>query len=87
MSEEDVSLILLNLYELISSLGEAGPEPVDRVFGDYADDCFELRLPADYPEGEQVLTQGAPGHECHCRRLARDLERMVVCPGAVPPSR
>ena len=54
MSEEAVSLIR-SLYELISSRGEAGPEPVDRVFGDYADDCFELRLPADYPEGEQVL--------------------------------
>ena len=29
--------------------------PVDRFLSDYADDSFELRLPADYPEGEQVL--------------------------------
>lgn len=53
MSEEDIALVR-NLYELMSSRGDAGPEPVDRVLGDYADDSFEVRLPADYPEGEQV---------------------------------
>jgi ketosteroid isomerase-like protein len=58
MSRENVDVVQ-RLYELISSRSGSGPESVDSVLGEYADDGFELRLPADYPEGEQVHR----GHE------------------------
>jgi ketosteroid isomerase-like protein len=54
MSQEDVSLVR-EMYELLPRLREPGPEAVDRLFRDYADARFELHLPPDYPEGEQVL--------------------------------
>jgi ketosteroid isomerase-like protein len=54
MPQEAVSLVR-DLYELLPHLREPGPEAVDRLFRDYADAGFELRLPPDYPEGEQVL--------------------------------
>ena len=54
MSQENVSLVR-NLYDLLPGLRESGGEALDRLFGDYVDDRFELHLPPDYPEGEQVL--------------------------------
>jgi ketosteroid isomerase-like protein len=54
MSQEDVSLVR-DLYELIPRLRKPNPEAVDLFFRDYADARFELHLPPDYPEGEQVL--------------------------------
>jgi ketosteroid isomerase-like protein len=45
--------IVRELYDL-GSLLEAEPEVVNRLGREYADDEFELHLPADYPEGEQV---------------------------------
>ena len=53
MSRQNVELVQ-RLYELISSPSGMEPEAVDGVLGEYADDRFELRLPPDYPEGEQV---------------------------------
>src|SRR4029453_14427316 len=46
--------IVRELYDL-GSLLEAEPEVVNRLGREYADDEFELHLPADYPEGEQVF--------------------------------
>ena len=46
--------IVRELYDL-GSLLEAEPEVVNRLGGEYADDEFEVHLPADYPEGEQVF--------------------------------
>jgi ketosteroid isomerase-like protein len=57
MSHEDVSLVR-QLYELLPNLRESEPEAVDRVdrfFAGYVDDQFEVQLPSDYPEGEQVF--------------------------------
>jgi ketosteroid isomerase-like protein len=54
MSRDNVSL-MCDLYELLPSLPKPDSEAVDRLFRDYADARFELHLPADYPEGEQVL--------------------------------
>jgi ketosteroid isomerase-like protein len=54
MSRDNVSL-MRDLYELLPSLREPDSDAVDRLFRDYADARFELHLPADYPEGEQVL--------------------------------
>lgn len=54
MSQDNVSLVR-DLYTLLARLVEPDPEHVDRLFRDYADDRFELHLPPDYPEGEQVL--------------------------------
>ena len=39
----------------MSSLRDPDPEAVDRLLRDYVDARFELHLPPDYPEGEQVL--------------------------------
>ena len=54
MSRENVSLVR-DLYELLPSLRDPDPDAVDRLFRDYVDARFELHLPPDYPEGEQVL--------------------------------
>jgi ketosteroid isomerase-like protein len=57
-------------YALLASLGGSGPNDdsafVDRVFGDYLDEEYELRLPGGYPEGEPVFT----GREGLARLLA-----------------
>ena len=55
MSEENVQLIR-SVYEIgaMNPLS-VGPELLDRVFSDYADEDFEIRLPSDYPEGEPVF--------------------------------
>jgi len=39
---------------------------LDRLFGEYYDENWEVRMPADYPEGEQVLR----GREGMARLLA-----------------
>ena len=54
MSQANISLAR-DLYELLPELREQGREAVDRLFRDYVDARFELHLPPDYPEGEQVL--------------------------------
>jgi ketosteroid isomerase-like protein len=54
MSQENVSLIR-DLYRLLPSLRDPDSDAVTRLFRDYADARFELHLPPDYPEGEQVL--------------------------------
>ena len=54
MSQENLSL-LGDLYELLPGLREPDSEAVTRLFRDYADPSFELHLPPDYPEGEQIL--------------------------------
>jgi ketosteroid isomerase-like protein len=67
MSAENVSLVR-DVYELLPRLRERGPEPVDRLFRDYVDAGFELHLPPDYPEGEQVL-QGREGMQSYAAAL------------------
>ena len=46
-------------YALLPSLGETDPNDdsafLDRVFRDYLDEEYELRLPGGYPEGEPVF--------------------------------
>jgi ketosteroid isomerase-like protein len=54
MSEDNVSLVR-ELYELLPSLPNPDGKAVARLFRDYADARFELQLPPDYPEGEQIL--------------------------------
>jgi ketosteroid isomerase-like protein len=54
MSEENVSLVR-DMYELLPDLRNPDSDTVARLFRDYADPWFELHLPPDYPEGEQVL--------------------------------
>jgi ketosteroid isomerase-like protein len=54
MSQENVSLVR-DLYDLLPSLRNPDGEAVARLFRDYVDARFELHLPPDYPEGEQVL--------------------------------
>jgi ketosteroid isomerase-like protein len=54
MSQENVSLVR-DLYRLLPSLRDTDSDAVTRLFRDYADARFELHLPPDYPEGEQVL--------------------------------
>jgi ketosteroid isomerase-like protein len=44
-----------DLYGLLPGLRETGSEAVDRLFREYVHAQFELHLPPDYPEGEQVL--------------------------------
>ena len=44
---------------------------------------FELHLPADYPEGEQVF-RGREGINALTAGVAGVVERMAVCPGAIP---
>ena len=53
MSRDNVEVVQ-RLYGLISSPRGTAPEAVERVLGSYADQEFELRLPPDYPEGEQI---------------------------------
>jgi ketosteroid isomerase-like protein len=52
MSQENVELVR-GLYDL-DVFGASSAE-LDLVFRDYADERFQLRLPFDYPEGEQVF--------------------------------
>ena len=54
MSQENISLVR-DLTKLVSSVVGPDPDALDRALGDYADERFELHLPADYPEGGQVF--------------------------------
>ena len=59
MSQENVELVR-RLYAEGPLVGLAlSPEDeeavLDRLFRDYYDEQFEIRMPAAYPEGEQVL--------------------------------
>jgi hypothetical protein len=54
MSEENVSLVR-EMYDVLPDLPNFDSDAVARLFRDYADAWFELHLPPDYPEGEQVL--------------------------------
>jgi ketosteroid isomerase-like protein len=52
MSRENLELVR-RMYEI--SLFAATPEELDRAFREYLDENVEIRLPADYPEGEPVF--------------------------------
>jgi ketosteroid isomerase-like protein len=54
VSQENVQLIR-GLYELVPHILDADAQLLDRAFRDSIDDDFELQLPPDYPEGEQVV--------------------------------
>jgi ketosteroid isomerase-like protein len=54
MSQENLPLVR-DLYELLPDLRNPDGEAVARLFRDHVDPRFELHLPPDYPEGEQVL--------------------------------
>lgn len=67
MSEDNVSLVR-DLYELLPGLRDPDSDAVSRLFRDYADARFELHLPPDYPEGEQVL-RGREGMDAYAAGL------------------
>jgi ketosteroid isomerase-like protein len=55
MSQENVEIV-----RALSQIGggdpfSASPDRIDRAFRDYLDEQVEIRLPADYPEGEPVF--------------------------------
>jgi ketosteroid isomerase-like protein len=54
VSPENVELVQ-RTYRLLEELREAEPGALDHVLRAYFDEGFELRLPAVYPEGEQVF--------------------------------
>jgi ketosteroid isomerase-like protein len=54
MSHESVEVVR-DLTKAVSNVLGPDPDALDRVLGDHADERFELHLPADYPEGEQVF--------------------------------
>lgn len=55
MSQENVDIAREFYDQLGSSLLEAAPDVMNNLGGEYAADDFELHLPADYPEGQQVF--------------------------------
>ena len=64
MSQENVEVIR-SLYETRVTPFDAAPDQIDRIFRDYLDEQFEVRLPPDYPEGryfggETALRNSAP---------------------------
>ncbi len=58
MSQENVELVR-RFYAAMPGLRAANPDEDqasrDRLFRDYLDERWEMRMPTDYPEGEQVL--------------------------------
>jgi ketosteroid isomerase-like protein len=54
MSRENVEVIR-RLYETGVTPFDAAPDQINRIFRDYLDEQFEVRLPPDYPEGEPVF--------------------------------
>ena len=58
MSRENVELVG-RFYTAVLDLRDPDPDEdqafVDRAFRDHFDGQCELRMPAEYPEGEQVL--------------------------------
>jgi hypothetical protein len=85
MSQVNVALAR-DLYELLPDLRERGREAVDRLFRDYVDARFELHLPPDYPEGEQVL-RGREGMDAFVDVLQETWSEWRFVPGAVSRSR
>ena len=61
-------------YALLPSLGSTDPNDdpafIDRMFRDYLDEEYELRLPGGYPEGEPVF-RGREGF-AHMLAMLRD---------------
>jgi len=59
MSQENVELVRRLYAEEPRGLPAVGADdervPLDRLFRDYYDEQLEIRMPGDYPEGEQVL--------------------------------
>jgi ketosteroid isomerase-like protein len=55
VSQENVELVR-GWYAFLPDLAQLDPAEdarfLDRAFRDYLDEAFEVRLPADYPEGE-----------------------------------
>jgi ketosteroid isomerase-like protein len=58
MSQENVEVVR-RWYASLEDLRDANPDDdpkrIDEAFRDYLDGQFELRMPPDYPEGEQVF--------------------------------
>src|ERR1700730_1759800 len=57
MSQENVELVL-RWYAFLPDMGDADADDqavLDEAFRDYLDEEYEVRLPADYPEGEPVF--------------------------------
>ena len=58
MSQENVELVR-RFYAAMPGLRAANPDEDqasrDRLFRDHLDERWEMRMPTDYPEGEQVL--------------------------------
>jgi ketosteroid isomerase-like protein len=57
MSQENVELVL-RWYGFLPDMGDADADDqavLDEAFRDYLDEEYEVRLPADYPEGEPVF--------------------------------
>jgi ketosteroid isomerase-like protein len=53
MSQENVELVR-GLYDLGRGSLFPTAENIDRAFREYLDEGFEIHLPSEYPEGEQV---------------------------------
>jgi len=74
MPQENVEVVR-SLYAEWNGLYESGlplrpmPDEIDRVFRDFLDEHFEVQLPADYPEGEQVF-RGREGFGEFIARIA-----------------
>jgi ketosteroid isomerase-like protein len=58
MSQESVDLVR-RWYASLPDLAAADPADdeatLDQLFADYLDEGYEIRLPADYPEGEHIF--------------------------------
>jgi len=74
MSQENVELVL-RWYAFLPDLGGSHPTDdhaiLDQAFRDYLDEEYEIRLPADYPEGSpssQVERDWADSPQCFAMR-------------------
>jgi ketosteroid isomerase-like protein len=54
MSQENVEIVR-RAYASAVDIADADEALIDRLFSDYFDDDWEYRMPADYPEGEQIF--------------------------------
>jgi ketosteroid isomerase-like protein len=70
MSQGNIALVRRLYAEEFTGFRGASPDDdlalLGRLFRDYCDEQFEMRLPAEYPEGEQVFR----GREGFARLLA-----------------
>ena len=54
MSQENVEIVR-RFYAAAPDVADVDEALIDRVFGNYFDDQWEMRMPAEYPEGDQVF--------------------------------